>query len=52
MRINVCEINMNTLNSDMSNGHKRLSCLDFVKLRNHTHSYCLKAGCIAFQCRL
>jgi len=30
-----CEINMNTLNSDMSvNGHKRLRYLDFVKLPN------------------
>jgi len=27
---------MNTLNSDMSNGRKRLSSLDFVKLANDT----------------
>jgi len=33
---------MNTLNSDMSNGNKRLNCLDFVKLPNHTQFLLLK----------
>jgi len=33
---------MKTLNSDMPNGHKRLSCLDFVKLPNHTQFLLLK----------
>jgi len=27
---------MSTLNSGMSNGYKRFSCLDCVKLPNHT----------------
>jgi len=31
---------MNTLNNDMSNGHKRLSCLNFVKLPNKFNCYC------------
>jgi len=33
---------MNTLNSDMSNEYKRFSCLDFVKLSNHTQFLLLK----------